>query len=246
MHIPEDFSNIKNLKAELESVNEEFNEALELNQRLIDKVKECESQQQHLMQTQYETNNEFEKFTEKIVNTKELMDDLKDYSSKTRQLIGTEFTKLLQGDFKNFKHKMGSLLQDMRYQTMNNLLKNMVIGGYDKNSEGKLGGILGYLSQGLRKSFDPMGMGQNFGGMLKNFLTPRALGGNVANNKPYLVGEYGPELFIPNAAGKIDNRIPKNKPINLTVNISTPNIDSFRKSEQQIIAEITQNLQHLR
>jgi hypothetical protein len=35
------------------------------------------------------------------------------------------------------------------------------------------------------------------------FVRPRALGGPVGGNNPYLVGERGPELFVPSTAGRI-------------------------------------------
>lgn len=34
-------------------------------------------------------------------------------------------------------------------------------------------------------------------------IKPRALGGPVSSNTPYLVGEHGPELFMPNGSGKV-------------------------------------------
>ena len=40
---------------------------------------------------------------------------------------------------------------------------------------------------------------------LNNFLSPRANGGPVSANTPYIVGERGPELFIPGASGSISN-----------------------------------------
>ncbi len=39
--------------------------------------------------------------------------------------------------------------------------------------------------------------------LLKNFGGARAEGGPVSGNKTYLVGERGPELFVPNVAGTI-------------------------------------------
>ncbi len=53
----------------------------------------------------------------------------------------------------------------------------------------------------------------------------KALGGNVFGRTPYLVGELGPELFIPSRSGTI---VPNNKlkdvsgpTYNLTINGST-------------------------
>ena len=38
---------------------------------------------------------------------------------------------------------------------------------------------------------------------LTSFLSPRANGGPVGAGRPYLVGERGPEMFIPGAQGNI-------------------------------------------
>lgn len=40
-------------------------------------------------------------------------------------------------------------------------------------------------------------------GSIIGFLTPKAEGGPVSSNSPYLVGEEGPELFVPNSSGSI-------------------------------------------
>jgi phage-related minor tail protein len=47
------------------------------------------------------------------------------------------------------------------------------------------------------------GMPGTFGAGGKFTLTPRANGGPVMSNKPYLVGERGPELFVPGGSGNI-------------------------------------------
>lgn len=54
---------------------------------------------------------------------------------------------------------------------------------------------------------------------------PKALGGPVSAMSPYMVGERGPELFIPNSSGNI---IPNNKmgggggvTVNQTINVTT-------------------------
>ncbi|MEM9707085.1 MAG: hypothetical protein AAF850_13535 [Pseudomonadota bacterium] len=88
---------------------------------------------------------------------------------------------------------------------------------------------------------------------IQNFLTSalsapfggaRAAGGGVAPNASYLVGERGPELFVPHAAGRVypgaygRSGGASAAPI---VNITLPNVqdaDSFRRSETQISAAI--------
>lgn len=65
---------------------------------------------------------------------------------------------------------------------------------------------------------------------IKNNFTPRAVGGTIDSNQgPYLVGERGPELFIPGQSGSIVNsgelngllsRNPSSKSSNVTFNIT--------------------------
>jgi len=65
----------------------------------------------------------------------------------------------------------------------------------------------------------------------------RALGGPVSSNTPYMVGERGPELFVPNGAGNI---VPNNKlgggGVTVVQNI---NIDS-RSDRSSIMAAMNQ------
>lgn len=78
-------------------------------------------------------------------------------------------------------------------------------------------------------------------------LTPRANGGPVSSNEPYLVGEKGPELFVPKSAGSIipNNKLPTaqatgtgmvNAPV--TNNYITNNINALdSRSVAQVFAE---------
>ncbi len=69
----------------------------------------------------------------------------------------------------------------------------------------------------------------------------RASGGPVDAGTPYLVGEQGPELFVPNAAGAI---APNGalRGARVTLNVTTPDAKSFIKSESQIAALLTRAL----
>jgi len=68
-------------------------------------------------------------------------------------------------------------------------------------------------------------------------LTGRAVGGPVSSNTPYMVGERGPELFVPNGSGNI---VPNNKlgggGVTVVQNI---NIDS-RTDRSSIMAAMNQ------
>ncbi len=86
--------------------------------------------------------------------------------------------------------------------------------------------------------------------MMANMLVPpRVTGGNVASGTPYLVGERGPELFVPAGSGNVvpNNQLKasaNNRPINLVMNINASDGESFRWSQSQIMAEAVQVLRH--
>ncbi len=85
--------------------------------------------------------------------------------------------------------------------------------------------ITGPLNQVVSGLFD----GLSFGGA-------RAGGGPVAPNQAFLVGEQGPELFVPRDAGTI---LPNNAPRpSIVFNIQTPDARSFLQSETQVAAMI--------
>lgn len=81
--------------------------------------------------------------------------------------------------------------------------------------------IATYIAIGIAKMFAGLGSSGMFSGAgpvqmpggagfaegfsLPSLLPARASGGPVASNTPYMVGEQGPELFVPNAGGSIVN-----------------------------------------
>ena len=74
----------------------------------------------------------------------------------------------------------------------------------------------------------------------------RAGGGAVGAGAAYLVGENGPELFVPTVPGQVHNRQQMQKlsqPVQLTMHVHTPDAGSFRKSQTQIMAELAQAMQ---
>lgn len=83
-------------------------------------------------------------------------------------------------------------LKRVAVQTMSEIAAQAVGSGL-----GSLGGLLG--SGGGAST---PGLGALVGAVLG--LPGRATGGNVAPQRPYLVGERGPELFVPTAAGRVE------------------------------------------
>lgn len=93
-----------------------------------------------------------------------------------------------------------------------------------------VGGFFGALSGAIFGS-------AKIGGM-------RASGGSVAAGVPYVVGERGAEVFVPQSSGYImPNQQAGSRPINLVMNVTTPDVDSFRKSQTQVLAYAARALQ---
>ncbi len=233
----------------IESINEIKDAYFEINnlQKEISKQFKVIKEQTDscLYKTENLQNEQAHVHDELSINSK-LMDDLNEKSRKIRKAIGKEFISLFNGDIDVFKKRISSLLNDVHRSTTNNLLKNIAIGDYDKGQKGAMGGIIGkILPEVMRDKFDPVNLGKNFASFITGFankIPGRDIGGPVNRNNAYKVGEYGPEIFVPDQNGKII-RQNNNKPspvINLTIN--TPNVDSFRKTKHQIINEILQNL----
>jgi phage-related minor tail protein len=63
----------------------------------------------------------------------------------------------------------------------------------------------------------------------------RAEGGPVDRGRAYLVGERGPELFVPGASGSIASNA-RVGGTNVTINVQTRDADSFRRSQSQVAA----------
>jgi len=97
-------------------------------------------------------------------------------------------------------------------------------------------------SAGMGGTTDEYGGGSAGGGFLNR---PRAGGGSVSGNTSYLVGENGPEMFIPNRSGSI---VPNNRLSDMgggqTVNYNGPYIASMSAIDTQSATQfLSQNKQ---
>ena len=76
------------------------------------------------------------------------------------------------------------------------------------------------LAQAIQKSSPttaPLFPGINIG-------SPHASGGPVSGNTAYLVGEKGPEMFVPNGGGTIIPNSELNSGGGMTININNPSV----------------------
>ena len=87
------------------------------------------------------------------------------------------------------------------------------------------------------------------GGLLGSVLglPGRATGGNVAPGSAYLVGERGPELFIPTSAGRIDNGSGgSGRDVRVSINLNAPagssSPETLRRSSRQLASAVRRAL----
>ncbi len=88
-------------------------------------------------------------------------------------------------------------------------------------------------------------LGSIFGKLLG--LPGRATGGSVAPDRPYLVGERGPELFVPTSAGRIDNGMGSgSRDIRIAINVNSPSApaatQALQRSSRQVAAAVRRAL----
>ena len=114
--------------------------------------------------------------------------------------LSSMFSRGLSGllnKFKGFGGGIGNIFGSLK----NKLFSGSGLGGI----LGKVGGGIGKVFGGIKSAFSGItsGIGRAFGGLFGK----RALGGQVRGGKPYVVGERGPEMFVPSANGQIDPRV---------------------------------------
>jgi len=188
-------------------------------------------------------NKPFADMQANVVESGDSLSKLNGEFSRLRDQIEKNFSSGLKnairdgGNFTSFLDKMRTSLEDLVLQAaVVNPVLNALFGG-SRGTASDLGAALGGAGSG----------GGLIGGFL-NLFQARALGGPVNSGQPYLVGERGPELFVPQTAGRIAPNAGTGA-VNITMNISTPDANSFRASQTQIaaaMADAAQRAQRIR
>lgn len=88
--------------------------------------------------------------------------------------------------------------------------------------------------------------GIDFGGMLSGLLglPGRATGGNVSPGRGYVVGERGPELFVPTSAGRIETGGggSSSRDVRVAINVTSPRgastPQSLQRSSRQVASAV--------
>lgn len=130
--------------------------------------------------------------------------------------------------FEDLRRIALSVLDQIAQQALNNLF-----GGF--GSGGKSGGGL----------FDSViGIGGLLGGLLG--LPGRATGGPVSPGRGYVVGERGPELFVPTSAGRVETGFGPARDLRVNITIAAPAGTSapqaLQRSSRQVASAVRRAL----
>lgn len=121
-------------------------------------------------------------------------------------------------------------LKQVAMRTLNEIAAQAVQGGLSalfSGSGGASGGIAGLV-------------GSLVGGIFG--LPGRATGGPVSPGRPFVVGERGPELFVPTTAGRVEAAGSAARDVRVAINLATPrgtdNPVMLRRSTRQVASAV--------
>lgn len=160
-----------------------------------------------------------------------LSDVIGDAGELAAERMGRAFERFAQTGKLSFADLKASVLA-----TLNDIASAVIRSGLEEllgGIFGRGGGSLGGLLNG--------GSGGGLGGLLS--LAGRAVGGPVVEDRPFLVGERGPEVFIPHRAGRIEPLAPatpaRSRQINITVNVNgNADAPALRQSAGQVAVAV--------
>lgn len=130
-------------------------------------------------------------------------------ASMLDRLFGPDSLQSLIGDFKNIEDRFKQMLANMLAEALSAQISQAILGG--GGSGGGLGAFFGSL----------------FGA--------RATGGPVTANRPYLVGEQGPEIFVPPSNGRV-MASGSTGAVSINMTVLANDADSFIRSSSQVEA----------
>ncbi|MCX8003668.1 MAG: hypothetical protein N2688_01740 [Burkholderiaceae bacterium] len=146
-------------------------------------------------------------------------------AERIEDVLGSGLADILRGRFDNILQSFADMLTQMVARAAAADLMNALFG------KGQ-GGNLAALATAI------------FGGF-------RAEGGPVSAGRAYIVGERGPELFVPRSSGTIEpnhklRRSGDGVAITINVNATGGNADGFRSSARQMAVDISRRLARVR
>lgn len=121
--------------------------------------------------------------------------------------------------------------------------------GFDDLKRVALAALSQIAAASVRALFSPQGgaggggIGSAIGGVLSSLLgSPgRAHGGPVSAGRAYMVGERGPELFVPSSGGRIENGGGGGRDVRVAISVQSPRPDDpkvLRQSSRQLARSV--------
>ena len=196
----------------LRKAQNRYNEALEKGvpkvdaQRILDDAKESvDLVQKYKALHDEKWNDPWGALTESLENYKDKMNDM---GTQMRDLFNNTFSSM-EDAFVQFTTTGKLSFSDLCKSILNDIAKMMA----KKAVNGFLGFIMeiggNAFNSWLGSKTSTSSIDSDFSGKgLGSLFNARALGGPVNSNQTYLVGEQGPELFVPSSSGRI---IPNNQ-----------------------------------
>ena len=126
--------------------------------------------------------------------------------------------------------------------------------GFDdlkRTAASTLDAIAGQAAQTLASALvggSGAGGGLDLSGLLTGALglPGRATGGNVSPGRGYVVGEHGPELFVPTSAGRVETGSSASRDVRVAINLSAPRgssaPQSLQRSSRQVASAVRRAL----
>ena len=199
----------------------------------IDQIKEYNEwlEQSEINQEQWTrlTDKAYEDFNNKLKKTDDILEDIRDgFKSLGASIVDAFMSGKSAGEM--FRNVLIDIFKRMATKQFNQLFDMLAPQG-----KGLFGFAGGFLGGGASLSdLSAAGGGSNFGALAASGFM--ADGGPVQGNEAYVIGERGPELFIPNASGTI---VPNHMLMGggQTVNYNGPYIANMQAIDTQSAAQ---------
>lgn len=171
-------------------------------------------------------------------------------------------TQAIAGDFDIMRKAFDTTLVE-GFSRGGNVLERGLLGAIRKGSLGfddlkriALGALNDIAAQAVDSLFQSSGGSGgpgglfNFGSILGSILglPGRATGGNVSPGRGYLVGERGPELFVPTSAGRVESNATLGgaREVRVSINLVAPQGSSapqaLQRSSRQVASAVRRAL----
>lgn len=216
-------------KAQKENADKAFADSMrDLNLELLKYTKGArEAAIASLMMTEHMTRAQ----AEALVTMRAVVDKAQQMAELSKQLGDQIANGIMSGLERVGKDGFGGLMAAWR-QTLAQMAADYLRSQLANLFTRLLGGLFSHLggAGGGGGTLPDLGSLGNLGG--------RAGGGPVYAGTPYVVGERGPELFVPGSSGRIVPNGGGGVTVNMTV--VTPDANSFRKSQDQMMQDAHQ------